>query len=80
MAQPDDYEREYRKDREERRRARELSHYITKAEALALVTNLLERHQRLHHAPGGFWRRTLDHWRTRRAVWIAKRRDGGGGT
>ena len=67
MAQPDDYEREYRKDREERRRARELSHYITKAEALALVTNLLERHQRLHHAPAavGLWRR----------FW-AKRRDG----
>ena len=36
-------------EREARRRARELSHYITKREALALCVNLLERHMQLHH-------------------------------
>ena len=61
MTQPDDDAA-----RVLRRRRRELSHYITKAEALALVTNLLERHQRLHHAPAavGFWRRFWAKWRS----------------
>jgi len=36
-------------ERAARKRARELSHYITKREALALVANLLDRHIALHH-------------------------------
>ena len=33
-----------------RRRERELSHYITKKEALALVSNLMARHLEQHHS------------------------------
>ena len=33
-----------------RRRRRELSHYITKREALALVSNLMARHLEQHHS------------------------------
>ena len=52
-------------ERAARKRARELSHYITKREALALVANLLDRHIALHHAAGNdallpaprWWRR-----------------------
>ena len=49
-----------------RRRERELSHYITKKEALALVSNLMARHLEQHHsrtanspipALRSFWRR-----------------------
>jgi len=56
-------------EREARRRARELSHYITKREALALVANLLERHIQLHHRNAAepphslrWWRRLLARW------------------
>ena len=50
-------------ERDARRRARELSHYITKKEALALCVNLLERHMQHHHRPGGWFRRLWARWR-----------------
>lgn len=42
-----------------RRREWELSHYITKREALALVMNVMARHERDRHGPAVSWWRKL---------------------